>query len=284
MKKSIFLSSAFSTIVLCAVLSLQATHCYAQKYIEVLKSLTFEAPKALYEPKGKTAMMRMQPSTNGAKLTTDIGVYTLRKGVLIGDIGDNPQWATTFIDGKKCYVSKSVLKESKGSAFTSSMFNTYAADFSHEMEDMDDAPVFVRWRLQEQEGGLNFALCEMTIAEEEYPSDPHTYLMLGKRVGDIFVFKYKVPINIEEWSFDKEIFKQNEDGVYLLGNKNYMQTITYEDGESGGIFKVPDYSKYTNELIYYLFHNVIEQEKLSYFYLDSNRFTPLRMKKGYNFD
>ena len=55
----------FSLLVALIAMSLSAT---AQTAGQVLRSLTFDAPKALYHPKGNSANMRQTPSTKARKV------------------------------------------------------------------------------------------------------------------------------------------------------------------------------------------------------------------------
>ena len=99
----------FSLLVALIAMSLSAT---AQTASQVLRSLTFDAPKALYHPKGNSANMRQTPSTKARKVAVyksyDQG-WWLPNAQIVADEGDNPDWVEANVEGKTVYMSKSVM-------------------------------------------------------------------------------------------------------------------------------------------------------------------------------
>ena len=99
----------FSLLVALISMSLSAT---AQTASQVLRSITFDAPKALYHPKGNSANMRQTPSTKARKVAVyksyDQG-WWLPNAQVVADEGDNPEWVKANVEGKTVYMSKSVM-------------------------------------------------------------------------------------------------------------------------------------------------------------------------------
>lgn len=97
-------------MVLCSMLFSVSLNVNAQSVAnKVLSSLTFEAPKALYHAKGQKANMRAQPNAKARLVDANGGFSFIGRGLLVEDMGNNPNWVTTKVGGKTVYISKSVM-------------------------------------------------------------------------------------------------------------------------------------------------------------------------------
>lgn len=90
----------FFLLIALIAMNLSAT---AQTAAQVLGSLTFDSPKALYHPKGNSANMRQAPSTKARKVAVynsyDQG-WWLPNAQIVADEGDNTEWVKANVEGK----------------------------------------------------------------------------------------------------------------------------------------------------------------------------------------
>lgn len=276
MKRSIFVAWSMALFLFCPSVSLRSM---AQgKASEVLRNLTFELPKAFYVVKGKTANYRSAPNAKGKRVNlfspeySDLG-RAATPAILLGDMGNNATWVSFKNQGKNVYVSKSVLRETKptGNIFPSCYNKLYG--WIGPIVDMD-TPDGLVWRVGVQKGGAGLAVCDLNY----YGG---SVLLLGKKIGNIFVFKYAVDL------YESPYLEENMDKPYIIDNESssgevwegYKFLMADEKkfgvqisscGRVGSIF---DLTKLTDAMLYQLFHEVIEKDIQTHFFLDAEKFS-----------
>lgn len=247
----------------------------AQTASSVLSQLTFEEPSKLYRVKGNHANIRKQPSPKAAKVEVKDRDY-LVGGEIIDVLSDNSSWVKARIDGKVVYISKSVLTlaEQEPISFASHYnipFWYVAPNFS--LADGGIEYQCWAWRMGKIKGTSGLFLCQC----QEW--DGTQTLRLGKQVGNVLVFKYKIYIDgfnygcnyqpYGKWSIDSEM--QYERKVYsLLVDKNTIKRVRVDD--DGNSEDYLDLTKITEPMVYALFKNVIEKNETDYLYLTSYSF------------
>lgn len=260
----------------------------AQTAAQVLGSLTFEAPKALYRAKGNTANMRQSPSTKAGKVKVydcyDRG-WWLSNAQLVADEGDNLDWVKASVEGKTVYMSKTVMTKVEPEPF---MVNKCMnRPYVWETTDDPDATAgwmgqAMRWRIGKIKGQSGLYVAEVT----DY--DGATSLRLGKMVDNVLVFKYKVYFQggadyqrlegVGKWTAEKEPcedFPYNGAKVCYFRWSNDMLFKADYDFEGGGgmMFEALDLTKLTEPMVYTIFKDEIESGRVNYFYLTSFNFT-----------
>lgn len=247
----------------------------AQTASSVLSQLTFEEPSKLYRVKGNHANIRKQPSPKAAKVEVKDRDY-LVGGEIIDVLSDNSSWVKARIDGKVVYISKSVLTlaEQEPISFASHYnipFWYVAPNFS--LADGGIEYQCWAWRMGKIKGTSGLFLCQC----QEW--DGTQTLRLGKQVGNVLVFKYKIYIDgfhygcnyqpYGKWSIDSEM--QYERKVYsLLVDKNTIKRVRVDD--DGNSEDYLDLTKITEPMVYALFKDVIEKNETDYLYLTSYSF------------
>ena len=275
----------FSLLVALIAMSLSAT---AQTAGQVLRSLTFDAPKALYHPKGNSANMRQTPSTKARKVAVyksyDQG-WWLPNAQIVADEGDNPDWVEANVEGKTVYMSKSVMTKVVPEPFmVNKCQNT---PYVWTTTDDPDATAgwmaqAMSWRIGKVKGQSGLYVAEVT----DY--DGATSLRLGKMVDNVLVFKYKVFFDggadyerlegVGKWVAEKEAcqdFPYNGAKVCYFRWSNdmlYKADIDFEDG-GGMIYETLDLTKLTEPMVYTIFKDEIDNGRINYFYLTSFNFT-----------
>lgn len=285
MKRSIFVAWSMALFLFCPSISLKSM---AQgKASEVLRNLTFELPKAFYSVKGNSANYRNAPNTKGKRVNifnpeyNDLG-RSATPAILLGDMGSNAAWVSFKNYGKNVYVSKSVLREVKptGTIFPSCYNRIYGWMGP---ESAYDNPDGITWRVGVQKSGAGLAVCQLCY----YGG---SLLLLGKKIDNVFAFKYAVNL------YDGDPLREKLDKPYLIDNegangevwegykflavdeKKFSVQISCFD-RTGPIF---DLTKLTDSMIYQLFHEVIEKDQQSHFFLDADKFSSKYLDKVFD--
>lgn len=267
----------FFKVFIACVLAMNVMGTSAQNnWQEVINSLTFEAPQgALYHPKGSSANMRVQPSTKArlADVCGD-GCTSIEKGEIVEDKGSNPAWVQTVVEGKTVYISKSVMKKCSGASIPQGIANM---PYWQEYRSYDEGNM--GWRVGVMAGSLDMYLADVTTVYGE------RYLMLGKKVGNVLVFKYRVRFDalIEEGELAPDgkysLDVKNEDGVktyVLTANRRMVKTFTARDfGENDAQYedRYLDLTSISARMVYNIFRKVIEANDIHYFYLTADSFS-----------
>lgn len=262
-----------TTLLTCGALTASAQ----SKASQVLRSLTFEAPQALYHVKGNMANIRKLPNAKAAKLTnSDNWPITVRKGQIIADQGTNSQWVTSTFDDKTGYVSKSVLVKCDDAPISVNYFNNLYSYMGPEYGPEEDPNDFMAWRMAPIKGSSGLFVCQ-------YSNGFWNELMLGKMVGGVLVFKYRVrdamgptysyedeqlkPIGqyLVEFEKDEQCVDCTEKELWFWPNKTMLVEIPLESW--GSSMKALDLSKLTETMVYAIFKEKIEKNEVNYFYL-----------------
>ncbi|MGN1376211.1 MAG: hypothetical protein ACI4V5_06630 [Prevotella sp.] len=266
-------------LLLCTTLCLGSNSVFAQNTAsEVLNSLTFETPKALYHVKGNTANVRKQPSTKAAKFQTEGGwEYILRKGIVVEDKGNNPQWVTTTIDGKTAYINKSVMVKCDNTPISPSVYNQYYSYTGPNFGCEEDPNDFMDWRVAPIKGNSGLYVCI-------YSDGFSRFMMLGKMVDNVLVFKYKVHMYSNDTYSDEELAplgkykiefvkESNMDGksLWFIPNKSMLIPLNMKYRDEP--IKYLDLTKLTEKMVYVIFKEKIEKGKTEYFYLPAWSFS-----------
>lgn len=275
----------FSLLVALIAMSLSAT---AQTASQVLRNLTFDAPKALYHPKGNSANMRQTPSTKARKVAVyksyDQG-WWLPTAQLVADEGDNPDWVKANVEGKTVYMSKSVMAKVEPEPFMVNKCQNLP--YLWETIDNDETAGWegqaMSWRIGKVRGQAGLYVAEVI----DY--DGATSLRLGKMVNNVLVFKYKVFFaggsgyerleGVGKWVAEKEAcqdYPYNGAKVCYFRWSNdmlYKADIDFKDGDGGMIYENLDLTKLTEPMVYTIFKDEIEGGRINYFYLTSFNFT-----------
>ncbi|WP_288591913.1 hypothetical protein [uncultured Prevotella sp.] len=275
----------FSLLIALIAMSLSAT---AQTASQVLRSLTFDAPKALYHPKGNSANMRQTPSTKARKVAVyksyDQG-WWLPTAQLVADEGDNPDWVKANVEGKTVYMSKSVMAKVEPEPFMVNKCQNLP--YLWETIDNDETAGWegqaMSWRIGKVKGQSGLYVAEVI----DY--DGATSLRLGKMVNNVLVFKYKVFFaggsgyerleGVGKWVAEKEAcqdYPYNGAKVCYFRWSNdmlYKADIDFKDGDGGMIYENLDLTKLTEPMVYTIFKDEIDSGRINYFYLTSFNFT-----------
>lgn len=264
MKNLNHILSSFICLVLVA-LPMSAQMNVAQK---ALSQLTFEAPKALYRVKGNYANVRISPNAKAAKYNFD-NEYIYAQGQIcaaqiVNDMGDNPNWVTTTIQGKRCYISKSVMVKAEEGNILPSVFNNYYG-WIDPNDDGYDSMSYINWRIGKIKGNSGLYLCYLN----------REYLLLGKLIDNVLVFKYKIRFESNysrdeampagKILLDSEKDEYGEKVYYLKPNNSMFKTINLR----GYNVDVLDLTKVDESMVYALFKEEIESNRTNYFYLTS---------------
>lgn len=250
---------------------------YAQSVAnKVLSSLQFEAPKNLYHAKGDKANMRTQPSTK-AKLAVANGYFSfIGRGLLVEDLGNNPNWVTTKVGGKTVYISKSVMVKENAAPNINYKPNL---PYCWQESDGDMDPDILTWRVGKIPGNSGLLLCEAQMKGENY-------YLLGKQVDNVLVFKYRIKIETN-YSIPDEMMPI---GKYFLesdveeGVKTYYfkpskdKVVSFSAKQMGfdpqnGPYYCYDLTKVSENIVYSMFKEVIEKNQTFNYYLTSFNFT-----------
>lgn len=270
------MNKLFKLFVAC-VLAMNVLGASAQNnWREVINSLTFEAPQgALYYPKGSSANLRAQPSTKARLVDIcDDGCTSIEKGEIVEDKGSNPSWVQTVVEGKTVYISKSVMDKCSNAPIPQGIANM---PYWQEYRSYDEGNM--GWRVGVMAGSLDMYLADVNTIYGQ------RYLMLGKKVGNVIVFKYRVLFDalIEEGELAPDgkysLDVKNEDGVktYILtANRRMIKTFTARDfGDNGGEYeeRFLDLTSISAPMVYNIFRKVIEANDVHYFYLTAESFS-----------
>lgn len=262
-------------MVLCSMLFSVSLNVNAQSVAnKVLSSLTFEAPKALYHAKGQKANMRAQPNAKARLVDANGGFSFIGRGLLVEDMGNNPNWVTTKVGGKTVYISKSVMVKVDMAASLSIVANL---PYWWIEPDGDMDPVVLSWRVGKIAGNSQLYLCDLQTPDGRF-------YMLGKQVGSVLVFKYKIKVYVEDaipedmpvgkFSLESEV-ENGEKTYYLKVGKDKVKS--FQPAQMGGepemgVTWLYDLTKFTEPMVYSLFKEVIEKNQTDMFYLTSFSF------------
>lgn len=238
-----------SILILMAVLPF----CMGANAQSILDNLTFEAPKKFVRPSaqyGNYVNVRKSPSTKAAKAKS-VNYLTL-----LGVEQENAGWYKT-----QCgWISKSVVKLSKQDPITPEMLNRYCA-FSTAYDDGVD------WTVVPIKG--NHELAILYREQDNFFEEPWG-LWLGKQVGNVFVFKYRVYFKMEQGDADNDLQlkKEEEDGTIfyklVVGSNFQTQKVV------GGMERMmPDFTKFNEKILEKIFKEVIENNQVEPYYINS---------------
>lgn len=262
------------SFILTCFLSMNMLGVSAQNtWSDVLKGLTFDAPGTLYHPKGSTANMRVQPNTK-ARLAEAGERTRIEKGEIVNDMGTDAAWVKTVVDGKTVYISKSVMQKTGTAPMQSDFYNM---PYWQEYREYDEGNM--GWRAAPLKGTEDLYLAQVSVPQG------YDYLMLGKKIGNVLVFKYRVRFStlvedadlapVGKYSLESEV----ENGVktyFLQPNRNMVKVFTARDfGENEAQYeeRYLDLSKISGAIVYKIFKEVIENNEVYYFYLTSDSFS-----------
>lgn len=262
-------------MVLCSMLLSVSLNVNAQSVAnKVLSSLTFEAPKALYHAKGQKANMRAQPNAKARLVDANCGFSFIGRGLLVEDMGNNPNWVTTKVGGKTVYISKSVMVKDDIAASLPIVANL---PYWWIEQDGDMDPVVLSWRVGKIAGNSQLYLCDLQTPDGRF-------YMLGKQVGAVLVFKYKIKVYVEDaipedmpvgkFSLESEV-ENGEKTYYLKVGKDKVKS--FQPAQMGGepemgVSWFYDLSKFSEPMVHSLFKEVIEKNQTDMFYLTSFSF------------
>lgn len=262
-------------MVLCSMLLSVSLNVNAQSVAnKVLSGLTFEAPKALYHAKGQKANMRAQPNAKARLVDANCGFSFIGRGLLVEDMGNNPNWVTTKVGGKTAYISKSVMVKDDMAASLPMVANL---PYWWIEPDGDMDPVVLCWRVGKIAGNSQLYLCDLQTYDGRF-------YMLGKQVGSVLVFKYKIKVYVEDaipedmpvgkFSLESEV-ENGEKTYYLKVGKDKVKS--FQPAQMGGepemgVTWLYDLTKFTEPMVYSLFKEVIEKNQTDMFYLTSFSF------------
>ena len=251
-------------MVLCSMLLSVSLNVNAQSVAnKVLSSLTFEAPKALYHAKGQKANMRAQPNAKARLVDANGGFSFIGRGLLVEDMGNNPNWVTTKVGGKTVYISKSVMVKVDMAASLSIVANL---PYWWIEPDGDMDPVVLSWRVGKIAGNSQLYLCDLQTPDGRF-------YMLGKQVGSVLVFKYKIKVYVEDaipedmpvgkFSLESEV-ENGEKTYYLKVGKDKVKS--FQPAQMGGepemgVSWFYDLSKFSEPMVHSLFKEVIEKNR-----------------------
>lgn len=251
MNKTIFKRMALmAAIIAASVQGMQAQ--------SVLDDLTFEAPTKFVRPTGNKVNVRTTPATSGQKAGSALRtmVYpVLEEKAQWYRIGGNDEmfFADECNNG---WVSKTVAKEEAAKPITPDMLNRYfgwceSYDWANE------------WMVSTPVGNHDLTLMITPFA-----------LYLGKRVGEVFVFKYRVPFNViirtDLEPKTRQLNKESVNGEVqynLTVGQNYLtNTVHGETGAWEGI----NLTTFGDKLIEAIFGDVIRANKVEYVYVTAS--------------
>ena len=211
----------------------------------LLKGLTFERPKYLITG---GAIVRSSASIQSEQTSR------MEKDELYGASELINGW---YKLGNKKYVKASDVKEvSPDKSLPQKDFNKHVYGANYDMD------WWLTWRLSEvQDTGLILALVDR---------GGFNYMFLGKKIGNLFVFKYRVDVScyraVEK---EKSFFKVTDE---VRDNWRYYDIMF---GEDYGVMTDNcdiqiDLSRFTEKSILSLFQEVIQKGEINEYYLDAN--------------
>lgn len=267
MKRLLFLLSLILT------LAMSSTHASAQNIVsKTFSSLEFETPNTLWRPKAKSANYRSQPNVKAPKVVIGYN-EALDMGEFVNDIGNNLAWVTAKRGGKTVYLSKSVMKKVSSNLISPSVYNI---PFYQEYRSYDEANI--GWRVGKMMGDNDLYLAEVMLGYDEF-------LMLGKMINNILVFKYRVKINnpiygsndfqpAGKYFLETDVDDQGVKTYYFKPNKSMVidNNKLYTDADSYDQYSL-DLTKIPETVVYSFFKEVIKKNEVDYFYLTSESFT-----------
>ena len=222
----------------------------------IFDNLTFEAPKKLVRPTGKDINVRKSGSPKAPKVTKDGYNLTKNPFEILSVEEENTGWYRI----KDGWISKTVAKPCKSNPITPEMLNVYYG-YSTAYDD------YMFWTVAPIKGehGLYILYREC----ENFWGEPYG-LWLGKKVGNVFVFKYHVKFktDLSDNENDFKVQKETEYGdVYfkLLGGSKYVLDAVI----GGSNFTVPDFSKFNEKVLERIFKESIEKNSTDYYYINS---------------
>ena len=241
-------------VLLAAVFAASAQGVQSQS---ILDDLTFEAPIKFIRPTANSVNVREQPASNGKK------VGAAKRSMIFPVLEENAQWYRIggndemfYADGGgNGWVSKTVTKEEPAQTITPDMMNRYfgwcdSYDWANE------------WMVSTPVGNHNLVLMVTDLN-----------LYLGKRIGDVFVFKYRVPFDvIIRTDLEPKTRQLNKESVngeiqyHLTVGKNYLRETVHGEGSWDSI----DLTSFNDKLIEAIFGDVIRQNMVEYVYITAS--------------
>ena len=202
MKHNLILKAmAVAALMLCQVTTVNAQ--------SVLEKATFEAPKKIVRPTGNWVNLRTSPSTRAAKVKDDWGGNAgVSKHQVFDIISENNGW---YQIAKGQWISKTVCKPAKCGPITDKMMNR----FFGWSEGYDS---YAEWTISPV-GKQGFYLYFTQ-------SDGLPMLRLGKKVGNVLVFKYTIVLQniyISEDSKDAKKFELQQ--ATYDGDERFTLTV-----------------------------------------------------------
>lgn len=260
------------TILFIATVILCTAEAGAQSKLD---NLQFDLPQHIIRPKTEWSNIRKQPNTSAAvtKKASRTGSDIVTQMIAAKD--HNAQWYQ--VDGG--YAFKTAFLEAKKGALTEEMF---LPNFYSYCEDMD---CIVEWFVADKVGAHDLAL--MVVGDHCDMSTGGLYL--GKRIGNVIVFRYRLSnfyINYQE-EFEPNyinLSKQEVNGTpetTLNVGKNFMIKGVFDEGFNDYIYR-PNLYKFNDKVIEKLFGEVLDKGPNVEFYLTSESF-PADMKNISNF-
>ena len=242
------------------------THKYPNNPEKALKGLTFEAPKKFFRPKSDDVRMREKPNTKAAVVKNENNEPLLSYQWDIYPVrNENQGWYQTDMG----WMSKSVTKTVTCNPITPAMMNTNQCGH---VVDMDKHCV---WRVYSPVGKSEMALCHQV-------GDMDNYLRLGKLVGNVFVFKYSLPLgydvdleNPRKFELKREIIDGRLQITLSVGT-NYCLKLTPGFDDGSGKKATPwalDFSKLNDKVLLNLFKDVIDKNETDFWYMTSELLT-----------
>lgn len=230
----------------------------------VLDNLTFEAPVKWLRPTGTNVNVRKSPAANAAK------VDMVSKSFIYPVLDENDQWYKTtdpWVEGTGLpvgWVSKKVSAEAEPAPITVDMLNRYFG-WSESYEDWEE------WTVSTPVGKHGLTLMYITGCNAPHSSE----LWLGKQVGNVFVFKYRVTFIIREDPDGPDVKKlqlnkESIDGELrynLYAGANYLKEMKH------GTFTAPslDLTKFTDKTIEAIFGDEIRAGRAHTIYVTADR-------------
>ena len=218
--------------------------------------------------------MRAQPNAKARLVDANGGFSFIGRGLLVEDMGNNPNWVTTKVGGKTVYISKSVMVKDDIAASLPIVANL---PYWWIEQDGDMDPVVLSWRVGKIAGNSQLYLCDLQTPDGRF-------YMLGKQVGSVLVFKYKIKVYVEDaipedmpvgkFSLESEV-ENGEKTYYLKVGKDKVKS--FQPAQMGGepemgVSWFYDLSKFSEPMVHSLFKEVIEKNQTDMFYLTSFSF------------
>ena len=249
-------------ILLQAIVAIGLMTAMPSQAQSVLDNLAFPAAVKVVAATGNSVNVREKPNTNGKKLCA------INRGTTYAVLDENAQWykvntpamffeTDQFLCGDG-WVSKSVACETEAKPITAAMLNRFFGwSWSYDLWN--------EWMVSSPIGKRGLALLFNSCSEG-------TYLYLGKQMGNVFVFKYRVVFSIIESddaakrTLNTERFNDEIQYVLTLG-MNYMK----ETAHGSTSFPSIDLTKFTDKMIESVFGNVIRENKTTYLYITADQ-------------